>query len=77
MNPLHVLVQQGPWPLCLFICKMELITLMNPFSRTCEEEDNEAASSMSRYQISLQPQRLGNHRQANCRLSFIHSTKIY
>lgn len=42
MNLLCVLAQQGAWPLCLFICKMELITLMNSASCRQEEENNKA-----------------------------------
>lgn len=55
MNLLCVLAQQGAWPLCLFICKIELSSPMGPASCRCDEEDNEAASSISKYQISVPP----------------------
>lgn len=49
MNLLCVLAQQGGWPLCLFICKMELMTL-NPASCRYEEDNNKV-----RPQVNIKP----------------------
>lgn len=51
--------------------------MMGSASCRCKEENKEAASSMSEYQIlSLQPQRLGTYHGVICHFSFILSKYI-